>query len=93
MTEVAEITVKLPPMYPKQRAVFYDPARIVVCEATTKAGKTTGGLVWLMDHELFSKEAGQSIWTCPIHAQAISTAWVNSKWSHRPSAYWVGPNT
>lgn len=71
MTEVAEITVKLPPMYPKQRAVFYDPARIVVCEATTKAGKTTGGLVWLMDHELFSKEAGQSIWTCPIHAQAI----------------------
>lgn len=31
--------VTLPALYPKQHAVFFDPARIVMCEASTKSGK------------------------------------------------------
>lgn len=52
MTATVQNVVHLPTLYRKQRDVFYSPARIVVCEATTKAGKTVGGLHWLAHHSL-----------------------------------------
>lgn len=65
---MAEIV--LPHLYPKQRAVFYDPARTVVCEATTKAGKSVGGLAWLLDGAFAWLDGKSALWVSPVHAQA-----------------------
>lgn len=63
-------TVRLPNLYPKQREVFYNPARVVVCEATTKAGKSVAGLHWLFCFCLESPEPRRCLWVSPIHPQA-----------------------
>ena len=45
-------------MYPAQRRVIMDSARIVVIEAATKAGKTAGCLMWLLAKAWNDKKAG-----------------------------------
>ena len=47
-------------MYPAQRRVIMDPARIVVIEAATKAGKTAGCLMWLLAKAWNDQKAGGS---------------------------------
>ena len=65
---MAEIV--LPSLYPKQRAIFYDDARTVVCEATTKAGKSVGGLAWLLDGAFTWLDGRAALWLSPVHPQA-----------------------
>lgn len=60
--------VTLPALYPKQRAVFFDPARIVMCEASTKSGKTAGALLWLSSLAL--EVVGSYLWVAPVYPQA-----------------------
>lgn len=61
--------LELPPMYPKQYAAVCDPARIVVIEAATKAGKTVGCLMWLLSRA-WNGGKGEYWWIAPTFAQS-----------------------
>lgn len=64
------LTWKRPRLYPKQRKVFFNDCRYSICEATTKAGKTVGGMAWLVEMGLRGK-AGQNFWwVAPVTKQA-----------------------
>jgi hypothetical protein len=45
---VRKIRFFRPYLYPKQKAAFFNAFRYSVIEASTKAGKTAGG-IWLID--------------------------------------------
>lgn len=63
-------TFTLPWMYPKQQDAFFNPARYSTIEASTKSGKTMGGIAWLTDRA-FRGEDGQNFWwVAPIFAQS-----------------------
>lgn len=73
MTTLADapvITVHLPKLYPKQRAAFFNDSRISACEASTKAGKSVGGLAWQMDQCLRVRPGMAHLWIEPVHTQA-----------------------
>ncbi len=58
-------------LYPKQRAALFDPARISVTEASTKAGKTVGALAWLFEQAAVEGKEGRNYWwTAPVFGQA-----------------------
>ena len=60
-----------PPMYPLQQYAFYHPARYVNIEASTKSGKTYGGLSWLLKQAFETGSPGDHFWwVAPIAAQA-----------------------
>lgn len=80
MSESDAITVRLPDLYPKQRDVFYNPARIVVCEATTKAGKSVGGLHWLASKSLEDTERRTRHWVSPTYPEAEAAFDRLSRW-------------
>jgi hypothetical protein len=63
-------SVQLPSLYPKQRAIFYNPARVSVCEASTKSGKSVGGLVWQLEQNLSERPGMAHLWVEPVHTQA-----------------------
>ena len=50
-----------PFLYPKQSEAIFDPHRYSVIEASTKAGKTSGCIVWIIELAL----AGQDGWNWP----------------------------
>lgn len=64
------ITIRLPSLYPKQRAVVYSQARVVVCAASTKSGKTIACLTWLMDLALNDTVSKTYVWVAPIYTTA-----------------------
>jgi hypothetical protein len=51
-----------PPLYPKQEAFLFSPARYSITEASTKSGKTVGCIVWLIEQALASKKPGRNFW-------------------------------
>lgn len=58
-------------LYPKQESAFFNPARIACCEASTKAGKTHGGLTWITDLAITEGMDGKNYWwVAPVYAQA-----------------------
>lgn len=62
---------QLPPLYPKQRAAILSPARYTIIEATTKAGKTAGCLIWIL-REAWNKGRDNRNWwwVAPVIPQA-----------------------
>jgi predicted phage terminase large subunit-like protein len=65
--ERPQIRYERPPLYPKQAAALFDPARYSVVEASTKSGKTVGCIVWI--HEKAALEGGPNKhywWIAPI---------------------------
>ncbi|MDB5282751.1 MAG: phage terminase large subunit [Bacteroidota bacterium] len=56
--------------YPKQLQFIEAPERYVIIEATTKAGKTTGCLVWLFEQALNGKPGKNYWWVAPVRSQA-----------------------
>lgn len=74
-------------LYPKQREAIFDPARISVVEASTKAGKTVGCLAWLAEKAMLEgKEERNYWWTAPVYGQAdIAFRRMKAK---IPSVYW-----
>lgn len=62
--------VVLPELYPKQYAAIYDPARFSVIEASTKAGKTVGCIVWQMERVLRDTRGAEHWWVAPVYQQA-----------------------
>lgn len=67
---MAEFQYVRPTLYPKQNAAIFCAARYGVVEASTKAGKTAGCMVWLLEQAIRGK-AGQNFWwVAPIRDQA-----------------------
>jgi hypothetical protein len=62
---------KLPPLYPKQKLAIESTARYTLIEASTKAGKTAGCLMWLLMQAWNSKGDNRNFWwIAPVDAQA-----------------------
>jgi hypothetical protein len=60
-----------PWLYRKQLDAIYDPARLSLIEASTKAGKTVGCIIWLIEKALFGGGGGRNYWwVAPVGAQA-----------------------
>lgn len=51
-----------PYLYPKQSDAFFTDARYGITEASTKSGKTTGGLVWLFEKAAIGGARGRNYW-------------------------------
>ncbi len=69
--DVFKIDYVRPHLYPKQLAAIFDPKRISCIEASTKAGKTSGCIAWLIEQAL-SGRAGQNYWwVAPVSDQAL----------------------
>ena len=63
--------LRLPALYAKQYEAVHDPRRIVVIEASTKAGKTAGTMVWLLGHAWNDKTEGHAYWwVAPVYQQS-----------------------
>lgn len=61
---------KRPELYQKQYDAFFNDRRYGACEATTKAGKTVGGMTWLVEHGLRGKAGQNRWWVAPVVTQA-----------------------
>lgn len=58
-------------LYPKQSRAFFNDKRISCCEASTKAGKTHGGITWLSEEAILNGAPGRNFWwIAPVYAQA-----------------------
>ena len=69
--DVFHIDFVRPHLYPKQFAAIYDEKRLSLIEASTKAGKTSGCIAWLIEQAL-SGRAGQNYWwVAPVSDQAL----------------------
>ncbi len=67
--EVRTIEYERPFIYKEQLAAIFCDARYSFIEASTKAGKTTGCLIWLIEQAMFGAFKNYW-WVAPIHAQA-----------------------
>ncbi|MCQ4575408.1 MAG: hypothetical protein NOU37_09220 [Candidatus Brocadiales bacterium] len=68
--KVRRIEYHRPKLYPKQERVFFNPYRYSICEASTKSGKTVGGMSWLTEYTTALKEGQNTWWIAPVYSQA-----------------------
>lgn len=58
-------------MYDKQKAAMFSEARYSWIEASSKAGKTTGCIIWLFEEAAIGGKPGRNYWwVAPIYPQA-----------------------
>lgn len=70
-TEPRQIRYVRPKLYPKQEAALFHDDRYGVVEASTKAGKTVGCLIWLHEQAALRGAPGRHFWwVAPIFPQA-----------------------
>lgn len=66
-----KVTYERPWMYAKQEDIFFDKSRIVICEASTKAGKTVGCIAWIVEQAMLHGGDNRHFWwVAPVVAQA-----------------------
>lgn len=71
MSQARKIQFRRPFLYEKQEKAFYTPARYSMIEASTKAGKTHGAIVWLAEMALTRGKEGHNFWwIAPVYPQA-----------------------
>jgi len=58
-----------PWLYPEQQAALFHQQRYGIVEASTKAGKTLGALVWLTEQAMRGKAGWNYWWTAPVYSQ------------------------
>jgi len=68
--QIVEWCYERPPLYPKQEAAIFDPARIVNIEASTKSGKTVGCLAWIFEQAWCGPRNVNHWWIAPYYGQA-----------------------
>lgn len=69
--ERRQIAYTRPPLAKYQEEAIFCPHRYGIIEASTKAGKTTGCLIWLFEQALFQGAPGRNFWwVSPVFAQA-----------------------
>src|SRR6266705_6685365 len=59
-----------PGYYPKQFAAIFDERRYSVIEASTKSGKTSGCIGWLLEQAFQGKTGWNYWWVAPVSEQA-----------------------
>lgn len=59
-----------PWMAPYQTDAIFNDKRYSIIEATTKAGKTAGCLVWLLEEAMQGKKGDNFWWVAPVNTQA-----------------------
>jgi hypothetical protein len=59
-----------PWLAPYQLSAIFGPKRFGCVEATTKAGKTAGCLVWKTEQAIASRDGRNHWWVAPVYAQA-----------------------
>jgi hypothetical protein len=59
-----------PYLYPKQLAAIFDDCRYSVIEASTKAGKTHGCVIWLAERAILGLPNVNHWWVAPVYTQA-----------------------
>ena len=70
-TKPRTIRYRRPWMAPYQLDAIWTPKRYSVIEASTKAGKTAGCLVWLAEQAMAGKPNRNYWWVAPVHRQAM----------------------
>ena len=60
-----------PQLYPKQLEAIFDPHRYSLIEASTKAGKTSGCIAWLVEQALAGEPGWNYWWVAPVSDQAL----------------------
>lgn len=64
------IEVNMPTLYPKQAAAFFNASRYSITEASTKAGKTLGCIVWQATQVMRDRRKMNHWWVAPVYPQA-----------------------
>lgn len=59
-----------PRLYPKQMEAIFDERRISIIEASTKSGKTSGAIAWLVEKALAGVNGQNFWWVAPVSTQA-----------------------
>ena len=59
-----------PWVYPKQEAAIFTKARYSLIEATTKAGKTAGCIMWIFEQALAGRNKANHWWVAPVFPQS-----------------------
>ena len=59
-----------PKLYDKQSKAFFHEKRYGWIEASTKAGKTVGGMAWLLEQAIKGREGQNFWWVAPVYNQA-----------------------
>lgn len=59
-----------PWLYPKQLDAIFDERRYSIIEATTKAGKTVGCMIWIAEQAMLGCRGKNYWWVAPIFPQA-----------------------
>jgi len=67
---VAALTYQRPWLYPEQLAGIFCQERYAIIEASTKAGKTAGCMVWLTEQAMQGRAHWNYWWVAPILSQA-----------------------
>lgn len=57
-------------LYPKQQSAIYDDRRISCIESSTKAGKTSGCLAWIVEQAMAGDPGHSYWWIAPVYSQA-----------------------
>lgn len=70
MSKVKTVIFEPPKLYTKQREIFFDLARTVVCDASTKVGKSVGGLTWCCVLGINDYPGQAGLWCAPVYPQA-----------------------
>src|SRR5579872_2955051 len=69
-SQTRQVRWKRPWLYPKQLEAIFTAARYAVIEASTKAGKTSGCLVWLTEQAWLGQSGHNYWWVAPSIRQA-----------------------
>jgi len=64
------IAYERPPLTDYQLAAFFNPARTVIIEGTTKTGKNHAGLAWFFEQAAVEARAMNYWWAEPVYLQA-----------------------
>jgi hypothetical protein len=64
-----QISYKRPWVYDKQREAIFCEERYGVIEASTKAGKTVGCIIWMVEQAIRGKPGQNFWWVAPVYSQ------------------------
>jgi hypothetical protein len=71
MTAAPRLNYHRPHLYPKQYAAIYDEHRYSLIEASTKAGKTSGCITWLLEKAVQGRPGWNYWWVAPVSDQSL----------------------
>lgn len=65
-----DLTIKLPPLYPKQRAAFFNDLRTAKIDGSTKSGKTVAAIAWMLDRAINRSPGKSHLWIAMTFPQS-----------------------